>query len=529
MHQRATVRNQPTSKSRVKTLRAAMMLVVLVLAAVPALTMDLNHNAFSSADNRSKAGAPTWNFEESDPALAFKEYAAETDACLSDRIGFRSNLIAAYSVLNDRVFNVMTHPLYEYGKDGYVFFRFDNDEVSDDYLTAFVVYVKAMQDYCQQRGIAFLYALSPEKARVYSEKIPDTVREVPNTAARLKRLFDAYGVSYIDQGEALLSAKKDGKEVFNKVYDAGHWNSEGMYAGAQSILNQLQEMGFPVEDLDLAAYTKEYTLQNEMPASNYPIDENTFKYYLTDPATGTTELEGYTTELAMDQAHQTAWYYENANHPNDISVLMFQGSYYNTQGTMLHNQFDRFAMVHNYQNIFALPYYVDVFEPDLVIFENADYTFQEQYFKSDYMHSAHLPETLESVSGLPIANISEGPAALFDSAADIANFAIDASAMEGMTDKESAVYVIVGNRTLDTVSNGNGVFWLGIKTEELRNQDTATVIVIGNSRQYWFTCSLKSNLAMEGTAEETASSDLIDPNSWLGGSRSVPFHRITLK
>ena len=30
-------------------------------------------------------------------------------------------MITAYTVLNDRLFGKMVHPIYEYGKDGYVF------------------------------------------------------------------------------------------------------------------------------------------------------------------------------------------------------------------------------------------------------------------------------------------------------------------------------------------------------------------------------------------------------------------------
>ena len=41
---------------------------------------------------------------------------------LNARIGFRDQMLTMYQILNDRLFNLMEHPLYMYGKNGYVYF-----------------------------------------------------------------------------------------------------------------------------------------------------------------------------------------------------------------------------------------------------------------------------------------------------------------------------------------------------------------------------------------------------------------------
>lgn len=522
--------HQPDSNAAVRKLRTAMLVVVAALVAAAIIATDWTPDSFSPADNRKKAEAPTWNATRGgDAGLALVEYTGAIDSYVADRIGFRNELMAAYGLLNDKLFGVMTHPLYEYGKNGYVFFRFSNSTTSDDYLAAFAAYVREMQDYCEQRGIAFLYVLSPEKARIYPEEIPASVGEIPSTAATLKSYLDEYGVTYLDQADALLAAKESGQQVFNKVYDAGHWNTEGMYAGAQSILTRLQELGVDVDDIDLSSFHREYEQHGTLPASNYPIDEQTYKYYLIDPSEGTTEVEGFTDDLVMGNAYRSAWYYENEHHPNDVSVLMLQGSYYNTQGTMMHHQFNRFAMVHNYQNVFVLPYYVDVFEPDIVIFENADYTYYDQYYQTDYLATTSLPEPFDAVAELPLAKEGEGPTLRFDPSRPLANFSLDISSIEGGAEPQTSVYVMLGDRILDTVSNHDGIFWWGARTDELMDQKGAVVVVSCNGRQYWFACNLEGSLTWgDNPAEAGALTDSVAEDTWLGGARSVPFYSTSL-
>ena len=45
------------------------------------------------------------------------------DSFFKDRIGFRTLCIDAYTQWNDILFGEMAHPTYEYGRDGYVFFK----------------------------------------------------------------------------------------------------------------------------------------------------------------------------------------------------------------------------------------------------------------------------------------------------------------------------------------------------------------------------------------------------------------------
>lgn len=526
--------NDAVRRKAVDVLRTLMMAIALVLIVVPVCFVDWEPESFSPADNKMKSDIPAWNDEAGDLALAFKDYAGRVDSFLEDRIGFRAELVASYGLLNDKFFGVMTHPLYEYGKDGYTFFRFSDAAVSDEYLESFAAYVKSMQDYCQQRGIAFLFALSPAKMRVYSDEIPDTVSWSPTDIERLKAYLDEFDIEYVDQGDAVIEAKQRGVQVFNKVYDAGHWNSDGMFAGAQAIVDRLQELGFDVDDIDIANYYRANEQQKVLPASNYPIDEQTFKYQLADPSLGAELIDGFMSNLAVNSSFRTTSYFANDNHPNDLSVLMMQGSYYNTQGTMLQHQFDSFARVHSYQNIFSLPYYIDVFDPDIVIFENADYVYSSNYYRSDWLAELDLPEVFGNVADLPVVSETMGPALTFDPESTIVNFSVDTSSIGDTEGSGASAYVLIGDRILDTVSNRDGIFWWGVKTSELEEAREAVVVIVCSSRQYVFACPLEKARASaksleEGEDSETSSiPDLVREGTWLEGISDVPFCSVVL-
>ena len=61
-------------------------------------------------------------------------------------------------------------------------------------------------------------------------------------------------------------------------------------------------------------------------------------------------------------------------------------SYMNEYGTeYLKNGFGEYIYVHDYQNVLNFPYYVNMFQPDCVIFEVAEYTFSNEYFDYEKM------------------------------------------------------------------------------------------------------------------------------------------------
>ena len=452
-----------------RALKICTLLVMAVLVAVPLALMNHKVDAVSDIDNRKLQELPGL----SKSALYDGTYFSSAGSYAADRIGLRKEMIGAYSVLNDTAFGVMVHPTYEYGTDGYVFFRFGNTSYGADYVSAFADYILQMQEYCEARGIPFLYVISPEKTRIYEEYIPDYVSELAHSTEVLIPMLEERGINYVDQGEALLKAKEVGVQVFNVAYDAGHWNTEGMYAGVQMIIDRLQEMGIPVDDIDISEYEKVYTEQTSLPASNYPISVTTYKYGIKNGVSHAAVHDGEFNEgLELHPSYRSNSYY-TSEQDEECSVLMFQGSYYNTQGTMLQNQFSEFAMVHDYMNVFNLPYYLDVYQPDVVIFENADYTVSNSYYSYDGLMSTELPPVFEEFDGFSQQACDETVSFEYDAGKNIASFVVDWLEAAPAVDY---VYVLVGDSVHEAIRQQDGTYLWGAQSAWLDGVDGVTLV-----------------------------------------------------
>ena len=475
-----------TASEAVRILKTCTLLIVAALVVVPLVFMNHETDAVSDIDNRKLQALP----ELSGEALYDGTFFSSAGSYAADRVGFRKEMIGAYSMLNDAAFGVMVHPAYEYGTDGYVFFRFGDANYGTDYVSAFADYILQMQEYCEARGIPFLYVISPEKSRIYGEYVPDYVSELSHSTDVLIPMLEERGVNYIDQGEALMEAKKAGVQVFNVAYDAGHWNTEGMYAGAQMIIDRLQEMDIPVDDIDISEYEKVYTEQTSLPASNYPISVTTYMYKIREGISHASErVNSFNDGLVLHPNYRTNGFY-TSEQDEECSVLMFQGSYYNTQGTMLQNQFSELAMVHDYMNVFNLPYYIDVYQPDVVIFENADYTVANGYYSYDSLLSTNLPSTYDTFAGYEHRECVEGVVFEYDPDMTIASFNFELP--ETFSGADYA-YVLVGGHVYETMLQSDGTHLWGAQSTWLEGVNEVTLIgvEVDSGTKFATQCSLQ--------------------------------------
>lgn len=449
----------------VKYLRAATLFVLAVFVLVPIFATNHEKDVVSDIDNRKLTELPTIDKLES----------SSLESYFSDRIGFRKEMIGAYSLANDKLFGIMVHPTYEYGEDGYTFFRFSDKKYDEGFIWAYASYVAQMQEYCEARGVPFLYVISPEKKRTYSDKMAASVNWQADSSAILRPMLDELNVNYIDLNDALLQARDEGIDVFNVVYDAGHWNTEGMYAGVRYIIDALNRMGVSVSEINLNDYERAYTEQTSLPASFYPIHEMTYKYQRIADGTESKAMKGYGDAVEINEHHKTLRCYENESLAGGVDLLMFQGSYFNSQGTMLQNQFAHTFLVHDYENVLSLPYYVDVFDPDVVIFECADYTLLPQYYNYDKLRAIELPPSFDEWSDLPIIDcVYEGDRLMLDANLVVNNFSVD------LPGEYCSAYVRVGDRVLDTVPDEAGAAHWGIRTSELVGLNSVDAYCINN-------------------------------------------------
>ncbi len=382
-----------------KKLQIISLLLFFTVLLLPMAFFNFASDAISEIDNRALAGNP---FTESeDLTEGIENY-------INDRIGFRDQMISSYTVLNDKLFGKMVHPSYIYGKDGYVFgagittvnYSFD------DYHVTFADMVKEIQDYCEARGVPFLFVFDPAKPAIY----PDKIAEGTNYDREWVDLFlaelDERGVNYLDNTVTLQNARNAGIAVFNQKYDANHWNDNGAFYGTQAILERMHDLNPNVHVNQLSDFIISSEHQDSLLVSNFPIDETVPSYLLKGVET-TEKTEEYS-GIYLDEQFQSFGYTVNQARVDEGSprTLMFQGSYMNSYGQkFMMNALGEYISVHDYQNVLDFPYYFNLFQPDLVVFEVAEYTLSDTYFNYEKMKTLNYNPVLSLSDKVPLSSL----------------------------------------------------------------------------------------------------------------------------
>lgn len=383
-----------------KKIRMTVICVFFLLLALPVVKFNLEENVISQIDNRKLKENPlAKNYVK---ASDDEKISTDLEEYVQDRIGFRDNMIYAYTVLNDKVFHEMVHPSYTYGKDGYVFFKIEPNERYQYYHEMYAKMLRKIQDYCEERGVPFLFVLNPAKISVLREELPEGVNYNNDWVAEFENALDELDINYIDNTELMEEKISEGEVVFNKKYNAGHWNDLGAFYGINHLLETLKS-DFPQIHINTKNEFKiEDELRTSLMMSEFPIHETEPVFYTTCKLKDLTKE--YSGELKMDGQYHDFIYVENPERIAEGSpkTLVFQGSYMNEMGyKFLENSLGEYISVHNYQNIFRFDYYFNIFKPECVVFETAEYTFQEEYFTTEGIVNMRLNPILSSFDGLP--------------------------------------------------------------------------------------------------------------------------------
>lgn len=340
---------------------------------------NFEENAISTIDNRMLTNNP---FTSNTAGLT-----ASIEAYVSDRIGFRDALIRDYIILNDRLFNIMIHPMYEYGTDGEVFFSKMTGGGShlSDYHKAFMNFIVSMQTFCDERSIPFVFVFDPIKNSVISDKLPKGINYDNGWVKEFMEELNNMKVNYIDNTKTLKEKYLSGEQVFNQKYNAGHWNDLGAFYGVNEVLKNLQTY-FPLIHVNtFEDYTITSKLNTTLPVSEFPIYEYEPLFINNESVENVTSQ--YKSNVILHPSFQYFYYtINNKQKNNSPKTLVFQGSYMNGMGyKFLENSLSEYIAIHNYQNVLNYKYYFELFEPECVIFEVAEYTVNNSYFDYDLL------------------------------------------------------------------------------------------------------------------------------------------------
>lgn len=351
-------------------------IIFFVIIILPLVFFD-RKTSISSIDNRELAKNPfTQEGSLSD----------NIEMYIEDRIGFRDKMIKSYTVLNDKMFNKMVHPSYTYGKDGYVFgggITTGND--FGEFHIVFADMVLDIQNYCEDRNVPFLFVFNPAKPAIYPEKIADGINYDRTWVDLFLNELDKRNIKYVDNTKTMVELRREGIEGFNKKYDANHWNDMGAFYGNNAMLEALSKQNKNIHINNLKEFIALEEIKKYLPVSEFPINEKVPKLKLKRKPDNLNEE--YAKELMLNKSYPGFGYYINKldNVKDTPKALVFQGSYMNKSLNFPINAFREYIHVHDYQNVINFPYYFNIFKPEVVVFEVAEYTLLDMYFNTEKM------------------------------------------------------------------------------------------------------------------------------------------------
>lgn len=383
-----------------KGVKVFTIIVFAAILIVPLALFNFKPDAVSEIDNRKLADSPFGANADKSQSLTTR-----MENYVNDRIGLRDEMILGYTVVNDVVFNKMVHPSYTYGKDGYVFgagIMTKND--FGEFHTSFADMVSQMQAYCNRRKIPFLFVLNPSKPAILTKKLPSSINYDRSSITQFVAELKKRGVNYVDNTETLQKLSDSGTEVFNKKYDANHWNETGAYYGTLNSLQKLKETCPNVHINEESEFDITTETKTSLPVSKFPINEKVPVY--TPKITTWSKLDKYE-GLPFDKDYHNFDYVTNNVRKQEgcPRALVFQGSYMNTGGHKFYeNAFGECIQIHSYNNVIDFPSYFNIFQPDCVVFEVTDYAIKPDFFNFDRMKGLtyNIPfSALKGVDPLP--------------------------------------------------------------------------------------------------------------------------------
>ena len=367
-------------------LKLFLIAIVSFVILLPVVFFNWKTNYVSEIDNRKLTEFPKLNKVNSDTFKDFYKF-------INDRIGFREEIIQSYGKMNDKLFDILVHPAYVYGQDGYVYFGLYQKNYNE-HTKQFTKSLKDIKDYVEGRGGKFYVLINPEKTSVYTEHLPKGVNYNRTWMENIENDLTNYGINFIDNTDELKKRSKT-EQVYNKKFDAGHWNDIGAFYGVNNLLELIGKDYPDVKPHNIGDFNVTKEVRKYLPTSKFEVNEEVPVLTLKQQYSDLTEK--YDKEVNRD-IQQNHFSYIKGNKENLPKALVFQGSYLNGREKYLADRFSEYISVHNYQNIFDIDYYYNMFQPDIVVFEVAEYTINNTYFTSEKMDSMKLSPALQDTT-----------------------------------------------------------------------------------------------------------------------------------
>ena len=366
-----------------KILDILFCLLFVVLLLIPLALTNFKKNQASERDN---AYLPEIDWKED---VSVGKRIEQVEEYYNKRVGLRNKALDAYILLNDKLFSLMDHPTYMYGKNHYVFFDLDyyiadyqHLNLDEEWAAEYAGWMQRFSDLAHSHGAEYYYTLIPDKKTVYEEYFPSGYNKL-GSVSRTDQLLTALSktdVAYVYVLDWLLEAKKT-EPVANQKYDAGHWNQNGAFAYARELIELLRNTHPEIPPLERDEFKITTQLQKYLPNSEFPINELVPQY----------------TRINIASVNKSKWlkdsasfrikkpepvYFVNEAHPELPKLLILHDSYLNGEAKLFLDHFSEVALIHrdNVKGPHDFEAYLELLRPDIVIFENPERSLQRFTF-----------------------------------------------------------------------------------------------------------------------------------------------------
>ena len=251
----------PFSITRARVL-CALFLLALAAPGIGHLFSISSEATIAEFEYRDAAPLPKWPHS----VAQWNEAPRLVDNYLKDRFGFRRQLIDTHQYIIRQLGIRPGDAKAVIGRDGWLFLA--DTDVVESYLgrkpfrsneaAAWLNAAQNIQAQVARRGGEFTVLITPQKASIYGEFLPDylNVAPTPSRASVLENAASTYGLSFLNAIPRLLSAKDSG-QLFYKTDT--HWNALGAYEGYLALMAQLRAQGIEPEILDTTRLQKSTT------------------------------------------------------------------------------------------------------------------------------------------------------------------------------------------------------------------------------------------------------------------------------
>jgi len=179
------------------------------------------------------------------PSLGEADFSQHFDDWFSDHFGLRDTLVASYSRIKVFGMGVSTRKGVSVGKDDWLYYganamyaTLGTIILPEAHMVAWRDYLEGVHDWLAERGVAYLFIITPSKQAIYPEHLPKGQTPVgPSTRQQMVDYLKTHSnLPFVDVTPRLLQKKSDGL-LFLK--SDSHWNALGAYYGYQAIMEKL--------------------------------------------------------------------------------------------------------------------------------------------------------------------------------------------------------------------------------------------------------------------------------------------------